>query len=171
MAWCEAQWDTKCSNSIWPLRQKVSQEFCCAQHTHFILFKKTIATFEFEVMAPLGNNWGLSRILFDGQSLATIAGLHPLSHFSALPGCCWYFGDLNVFHFLFFYNGSPLITVVTRWSHHLLLGRLREWDSLCCSFGTGLSDGEDDPLTFHHLFRALKINALDTQFIRPQLFS
>ena len=33
---------------------------------------------------------------------------------------------------------------------------LREWDSLCCSFGTGLSDVEDDPLMFHHSFRAFR---------------
>ncbi len=33
---------------------------------------------------------------------------------------------------------------------------LREWDSLCCSFGTGLSDFEEDPRFFHHLSRALK---------------
>ncbi len=56
-----------------------------------IFFKKTIATFEFEVLALLGNNWGLSRNLYDGRGHATIAGLHPLSHFSALPGCHWYF--------------------------------------------------------------------------------
>ncbi len=52
----EAQWDTKLSNSIEPLRQKVSQELCRAQHPIF-LFKKTIATFEFEVSALLGNDW------------------------------------------------------------------------------------------------------------------
>ncbi len=33
---------------------------------------------------------------------------------------------------------------------------LREWDSLCCLFRTGLSDVEDDPLMFHHLSRALR---------------
>jgi hypothetical protein len=56
-----------------------------------IFFKKSIATFDFEVLAPLGNNRGLNRNLYDGRGHATIAGLHPLSHFSALPGCCWYF--------------------------------------------------------------------------------
>ena len=54
-------------------------------------FLKTIATFEFEVLALLGNDRGLSRNLYDGRGHATIAGLHPLSHFSALPDCRWYF--------------------------------------------------------------------------------
>jgi hypothetical protein len=35
IVWCEAQWDTKFSNSIQPLRQKVSQELCCVQHPQF----------------------------------------------------------------------------------------------------------------------------------------
>ncbi len=72
----------------------------------------TIATFEFEVLALLGNSWRLSRILFDDGGHATMAGLHPLSHFSALSGCCWYFVWLNIFHYLFLCNNSPLIAVV-----------------------------------------------------------
>jgi len=31
-----------------------------------------------------------------------------------------------------------IMAVVTRRSCHLFLCRIREWDSLCCSFGTGL---------------------------------
>ncbi len=44
---------------------------------HF--FYKTIATFEFELLALLGNNQRLSRILFDNRGHATMAALHPLS--------------------------------------------------------------------------------------------
>ncbi len=98
----------------------------------FMVFKKTVATFEFEVLALLGNSWGLSGILCGNRDHATMAGLHQLSHFSALPGCSWYFVWLKVFHNLFLCNDSSLIAVVTWWSCHLFLGRLREWSSICC---------------------------------------
>jgi hypothetical protein len=68
--------------------------------------KKTIATFEFEVLAPLDNNCGLSRILFDGKGHAKIALLYQV----VVGTLC----DLNVFHFLLLCNGSPLIAVVTQ---------------------------------------------------------
>ncbi len=35
IVWCENQWDTKFNNSIQPLRQKVSQDLCWAQHPIF----------------------------------------------------------------------------------------------------------------------------------------
>jgi hypothetical protein len=55
---------------------------------------------------------------------------------------------------IFSCDSSPLIAVVPQWSRHLFLGCLREWDSLCCSFGTGLSDDPNWCFTIHlDLFR------------------
>jgi hypothetical protein len=103
----------------------LSGTLSCSTPPIFFLFKKTIATFEFEVLAPMGDDWGLSIIPFDGGGHATIAGLHPLLHFSDYQVVVGTLSDLNVFHFLFLYNGSPLIAVMTQWSCHLFCWPLK----------------------------------------------
>ena len=52
-------------------------------------------------------------------------------------------------------RSQSLVPVVTWWLHHLFLGCLRECESLCCSFRTGLSDMlKMIHLMFHHSSRA-----------------
>jgi hypothetical protein len=88
----------------------------------------------------LGNGWGLSIISF-GQEwpryygrLASIVTIHCSTRLSLV------FCVIEAFPWsLPCIATSPLMAVMTRRSRHLFLGRLREWDSLCCSFGTGLS--------------------------------
>jgi len=106
--------------------------------------------------ALLGNDWGLNRLCL--TMLCILCLIYICFTMVSLILCV--IKCLPVIIFLF--DASPLIAVVPRWSRHLFLGRLREWDSLCCWFGTGdwhltcLSHLRRWIfLTFHHLPRAL----------------
>ena len=142
--------DTKFLATSFNLWQKVSGTFVVFKPPFFYFFQDK-ATFW---GALLGNDWGLSRLC---STMACILCLiYVCFTMMSLIFCVI---NLPV---IIFSCTSPLIAVVPRWSCHLFLGRLREWDSLCCWFGTGdwhltcLSDLRRWTfLTFHHSSRAL----------------
>ena len=145
--------DTQLSATSFNLWQKVSGTFVVFKPPHFFFYKIKKTTFW---GALLGNDWGLSRLC---STMACILCLIYIC-FTMVSLIFCVIKCLPVIIFLF--DASPLIAVVPRWSRHLFLGRLREWDSLCCWFGTGdwhLTCSSDLRrwifLTFHHSSRAL----------------